>query len=360
MIHLFNKVYIKPDTHFARSKDCILISPMAALVADDKIAHITETDFGKIHYAATSFQELLQHFSNDESVFMDWLVNFDETKRLTVYCDQETLVHLVLKWFKTILINADEATAYKVVRLTFLRYAYLWGFPFVPFVRLSEHQAAKYKTVGASMNEPEDFSVAWAATTPFVVDFDNAAARTSLEFQLASYLVNPAWDNAQTVNDKLVMMTKKYQVRDLIDAKHILLHRLYTQPGFDMLSQTLLEYVVATPEYSILLDPDVLPDKYEHVEQHYNPNEMRNTVVSRAQYLEGLTDTDALVNSKFLDPAITGDDIIAIEEGSPLIRVHLACWEYQEVVNVYLLDHILNLHKAGNTAELKKFSLLKV
>lgn len=357
MLHLFNKVYLKPDAQFARSKHCVIISPNAEYLTDDR-ADVNAVEFGTVYYAATTYQQLLTHFDDSEDIFFQWLLNFDPSTRLTVYCDPQTFNHLTLKWFKTVLVNADDEAAFKIVRLSYLRYAYLWGYPYLPYLRLNETQAANFKQAGNSMITYEEFLPAWTDAEPFNVDHNVLAPVVSLEFQLASYLVDPTWVHADIVRTKLVTMVKKLHVRKFIDGKHGILQGLYTQPGFDIFNQTLVDYVTAHKEFTPLVDPQVLPDEYEYVYDTYLTPELTEKFIGRYKEIAGNPLEEGLPEAKFLDPNITADEIIAIEKQSPFLRVNLGLWEYYETVNIYLLHHIFNLSNTNSPSELKKISLL--
>src|SRR5882672_1254455 len=112
MIHLFNKVYLKPDTNFAKSKDSIIISPKSALWTKyPELDSVNTIDFGTVHFAEVTYSDLLsKHFNNSEEDFLAWLIAFDSTKRLTIYCTFDVLQALLYKWLKTLLKNMDSDT----------------------------------------------------------------------------------------------------------------------------------------------------------------------------------------------------------------------------------------------------------
>lgn len=358
MLHLFNKVFLKPDAQFARSKHCMIVSQKADLLSQD-LADIDAIEFGNVYYAAKTYSELLSNFENDEDKLLQWLLNFNPTTRFTFYCDDETFNHLTIKWLKTVLFNADVETAFKVVRLTYLRYAYLWGYSYLPFVRVTEAQAAQFKQTGNSMITYEQFVPVWEQATPFNVDRNTIIPIASVEYQLASYIVDNKWEHSNIVRDKLVTMVKKLHTRKIIDGKHGILQGLYTQPNFDIFNQSLVDYVTKHPEFTPLIDDQVLPDKYQYVYSTYITPNFVDKFIGRYKEIAGGPAEEGLPQAKFLDGNITADEIIDIEKQSPLIRVNLGLWEYYETVNIYLLHHIFNLHRDNNLGELKKISLLK-
>lgn len=359
MLHLFNKVFLKPDAQFARSKHSIIVSSKVDFLTP-QTADVDAIEFGTVYFAARTYDELLSnYFNNDEDQLFQWLLNFDKNLRFTFYCDDETFNHLTFKWLKTILINADPDTAFKVARLTYLRYAYLWGYSYLPYIRVTEAQAAQLRNTGHNVLTREQFQPLWEQATRFNVDFETIAPIASVEYQLASYIVDNKWEHADIVRNKLVTMVKKLHVRKMIDGKHGILQGLYTQPDFDIFNQSLVEYVTAHPEFTPLIDSNVLPDKYEYVYSTYITPQFVDKFIGRYKEIAGNPTEEGLPAAKFLDGNVTADEIIEIEKQSPLIRVNLGLWEYYETVNIYLLHYIFKLYSNNNLTELKKISLLK-
>lgn len=361
MIHLFNKVYLKPDTNFIKGNDCIIISPKATVWKEQPhLDNINTLDFGTVHFAEETYSDLItKHFGGDEQNFMGWLLSFDHSKRLTIFCSPDALELLLFKWLKTILKNMDSDTAYDLARTYYLRYRYQWGYAYAPFVRLSQAEADVYRNIGLMLGDAATVKQLWEMTVPFSGLSANTLAQVAgIEFQIASYLNDNSWQYTNLLSDKLIAMVKKFQVRFLLDMKQDTLSRLFTLPNFDMLNQSLASYVVQHPEWTFLLDNNFLPDQYAYVEATYDMAELRQTATAQLQRLYDIKDPAILDTIKWLDPIITLDDIVQAELDSPFCRRQLGQWEYAITINVYLLAHVLNLHKQNNTAELAKYTLV--
>lgn len=361
MLYLFNKVYIKPDTHFSKSKNSVIVSPKVELLNKyPDLATINKFDFGTVHYYAASYAELLEkNFENDEHKFFMWLLAFDPTKRLIVFCDVDTFTRLTFRWYKTILVNMDSTEAVNLISLVFKRYAYQFGYPYTPFVRLTAEQAAVYKSVGQSMLDPQQISDKWAQTLPFDIDPAQLATNAGIEFQLATYLANNTWQHKPELEAKVVMMVKKYTMRLLIDVKQELLGRLAELPGFDILNVSLLEYTAAHPEFSFLLDDNFLPDQYQYVYSTYNMADLVKTLFDQVERMYGSVDRAYLQENGFGNPNPTLDDIVQIELNRPFATFYLGQWDYAMLINSYLLAYIFDLSRTNKVTTLKKYSLEK-
>lgn len=357
MLYLFNKIYLKPDTLFEKSKNSVIISSKSALLTQyPELDDVNKIDFGTVHFNATSYTELLEkNFENDENKFFEWLLAFDPQTRLIVFCDAETLAHLTFKWYKTVLINMDSTEAINLISLVFKRYAYQFGYSYMPFVRLTTEQAAHFKSVGSSMLDPQTIADKWSQTLPFDTNVAQLASIVGIEFQLATYLTNNNWEHTAELESKIVMMVKKYTIRRIIDMKQDLLSRLVELPNFDILTTTLVEYVTDHTEYIFLLDNKFLPDQYEYVFSTYNMNELMDLFYDE-------TGLDQLDRDYFENVAhwgnshVTLQHIVALELSRPFTTFYLGQWEYNLVINTYLLGYILNLARI-NDVTLQKYSL---
>jgi len=355
MLHLLNKVYIKPDADFQRGHDAIIISPKTKLF-DSELFGVDDIDFGKIHFTAETFDALVEVFGSEDA-FVQWLVYFDPSTRLVVHCDPATFEHILVRWLKTILPNMDGSSFHSLIRIIYARYGYQFGYPYVPFVRLTPDAAAVYKSFLARIPSKEQAVQMWNQAQPYTVNVDSAAV--SLEYQLATYLDDPTWEHTDQLKAKVITMVKKFQVGSLLDVKEVMLGHLYMLPDFDQLKDTLVHYVTEHLEYTFLLDMKLTSDDYTRLYDQYNTAVLRQIYIDYFKMHADIFDETQVEKDHFLDPAITFEQIIDNELASIATRQLLGSWEYGLTVNTYLLDHLFALERANDQAELKKFSLLR-
>jgi hypothetical protein len=359
MLYLFNKVYVKPDTNFRKTKDMVIMSPVASSVPTDEfLLAVMEIDLGKVHYAGESYQAVVDQFGS-ENAFFDYLTNFDDNTRLVIYANVEALTTIAYKWYKALLINADVDTAYKVFKTVFRRFEYVFGSPYNPTVKLSEADNQCYRAFGRSLPEYSEFVQRWNDTVPYDLSgkgYQYYAERCGLEFQLASYLADSMTPLAGVLETKLVSMVRKIHVRYLIDTREIILHHMDMLPDYDIHTQTMEDWVALHPEYKFLTDPKFLPDQWQYVSDTYGFDNLNIAFRTMAGWIGYDVGAEVL---NLLDPFsfVTLESIVQLELEYVLWRMYISRWEYGVTTNTYLVEYILELKRSGNLEQLQKLSV---
>lgn len=354
MLHLFNKIYIKPDVNFAKSKHSIILSPkhVSWTEFDESYGAANQQLFGDVHFTANTYTDLIdRHFNGSHDEFFVWLLNFDSSIRLVIYCEQQSFNEIVLRWIKTILPRASSQTLYNVCKIIYQRYAYTWGYPYLPFVRLSREESKTYKQLGMSLPDFDTANRLWNNVN-YKYNVSNLADKCGVEFQLATYAYNPSWEYAPHLQQKLSAMMMKYHVRLLIDMKQDLLNHVGVLPDYDCFHQTLDQYVQTNPQYRFLTDDNFLPDQWEYVCANYDVDRLRQMFFDFiGQHY--ITTIPVWFKDTFLKRDITIEHFMEAEQSTEFGTAVLGQWDYANLVNVPLVNYIIaNLNNQPLLSEL--------
>lgn len=368
MFHLFNKVYLKGDHQIKMERDRIVISPTYAAVnvLTAKFASAAnETSVGEVYFAGRTLKELVDNnFGGNESKFFAYLIAFDPSKRLTIYVDLPTMGYLVTRFYKTLFPKMSEETFIKLFKFVFLRINYIYGVGYLPFVKLPEIRAEEYRVQSADLvNNVETLKQHWATIKPWRMirsQKDTIVKGAGVEYQLATHFTKDKWLGKQEFQDKIVVMMKKQIVHDYaLDIKHRILSSfvnlklLEPTATFDPFVNTIEDFIAQFPEYSFLTDDKFVPDNYEYVWKNYDMDVLlavRNKFESFCPY------QIVPQRQEFLTNDLSFDKIINYEVGSQA-RYAFTADTYQETVNPYIIDYILEMKKANNLDALREFSL---
>jgi hypothetical protein len=360
---MFNKVYLKPDANFEKSLDSIIISPITStlLPENSKDDVLLTQHFGLVHYQSDTFAALLSQFDNDETKFFNWLTNFDATKRLTIYVNDDDLLVILCKWYKALLHNISIDEAYKLFTLIYARFEYIFGLSYNPQVFITPDDAAKLTLLGKKLPTKLEFNQLWENTIPFdlsALTYNYFAEVGPLEFQIAAFYSASDYAYADAMKQKIVHMVSKLQMRYVIDLKQMVLQRLDVLPGYDITTQTLADWVLLNPRYKFLTDNNFLPDQYKFIADTYDLVDLR-TVYEQLIVLIGYDYHHSTMDfMHFLDPDLTFDKVMDTELKAVTLRRQLGWWEGMTSINTYVLDYVLQLVRSQDVNTLRMWSVL--
>lgn len=368
MIHLFNKIHIKGDHQVKFERDRIVISPTygsVGVIGDTFSTVVNDRPAGKIFYSTNTYGELIsKHFNGDENAFFAFLVNYDPTKRLTLYVDLPTMFYIVTKFYKTIMPNLSVELFVKLIKLIFLRINYIFGVGFLPFLKLPATIAQEYRV--ASMNILDDIDQIiqqWNTTTPWSMTRamkDKVAKGISVEFQLATYFAKQQWMYRAQFEQKTLRMVRKQLIHDFIlDIKHTILASfvnlkvLEPTANFDPFVNTLDDFIAQFPQYKFLTDNNFSPENIDYVYRTYNIGSLGEIAAKIDTFF--LYDVDPRI-IKLLINNLTFDKLVEID----MMTTGHYCYnigEYQESINSYMIDFIIDMKKTNQQDVLQQLAI---
>lgn len=361
MIHLFNKIYIKPPAEFTETHTAMMMFPRANDGPSDPfLAAVNERSFGSVLLSSNSLSEAFDQLGGEDAFFQT-LLTFDPSKRLILYVNSDDMLTLLCKWYKTLLPNVTATTAHMILTLVYKRMEYIFGYTYNSIIFLTENAASLYRSVGQSLPPFADFEDAWNQATAFNITLEERnvlIAAASVEYQIATNLCAKVLPDQKAFEAKVIRMVRKVQIAAVVDVKSGILAKLHMLPEYDFNTQTLSQWVAVHPEYQVLVDPLFTPDHIEYVEDTYSYADLRQLYLNLIKLTEYGYDPVVDKAAHILDPDLTYADIIASELGSLYTRSMLGISVHAVVINSYLLDTVFNLYRDGNLATLAELSLV--
>jgi hypothetical protein len=371
MILLFNKVYLKVDHLVKGERERVVISQTygrSSAIASPAPASLTSAAPAVGALAqATTVQELIDaQFDGNPTRFIQALLQFPAERRLTIYCDAEAMFTLVTKFWKTLMPALTPDAFYRLLNFSFSQLVEVVGTGYTAFTILPELRA---KTVRADyawfLQDQNKATVlqAWTDTIPFVITRTQREVlikNAALELQLASMLSVPNWRYTNVVKAKVVRMIFKEAIHEYNhDVKSHVLTGLvnfkYYEPDttFDFFKHTIDELVAMHPQYAFLTDDRFVPDDVNRIRATYDFDQLRaiRTALHEDEYQYGIDWAPLLKND------LSFEDIIAYEVSTPVTKLFLNRSTYQESVNPYMVDYILNAVRRNDMAALTPYSL---
>lgn len=361
MLYLFNKVHLKPDVLFDKRYDRIIVSPSVPVAASNEFRGLVDEVFGPIHFHTSSYDELIQeHFEGNETNFIQWLVDFDNSKRLEIHVQGSDLLTVAIKWYKALFVNITPDEAYNVFKLIYMRFGATYGVPMHPQSLLKSRDLKIFRSVAESLPAREDFKTLWQDTVAYditaVKPREFFAKQAPIELQIASIYADPDYAFGNDLKAKVELMIRKLHIRMAVEAKHMVLASLEVLPDFDVLTMTVSDWIQTHPDYNFLDDDKFLPDYHEYIYATYDLTVVRNACVDIFTRL-GYENVDAVFQTMHtLEPNVTFEQIMGVELAHLFGRQQLGWWEYHNFINVYLLDYVLNLIRAGDLVTLQSLA----
>lgn len=341
MIYLFNKVFLVPDAFYNTPVSRFIYTNLDGELADNTLV---QEQFGPVIKQGA--------LDNMNQEFKLWW-NADATKRTYVHISNEDMLTVVIAWYKTLLINCSPDVAYLVVKMVYDRFEAVYGTPHNPNMFQTSRDIEAVTTLAASFVDKEEFIQRWSAAVPIDLNEigitrDQLLSQAPVEFLIASQYTKPDHDYA-ALKEKVVRMVKTWQIGMSIDMKNMSLQRLSLLPDFDPTTDILAEWVASKhPEYRMLVDSDYNNKNVDYILNSYDMTEIRDVYVSQMKRFEYIDVEDRVNEFKMFDPSITYEDIMNIELAHKFSRVQLGWWQYQNSINGFILDLVLNMIRSGD------------
>lgn len=360
MIYLFNNNYLMLDVALESGVQHLIASPIASKLPTDEFSvAVTREDLGVTLATGTSYEEMATNAGGDDQILR--LLTDAGDVRTHIYADPESLVVILIKWYKALLVNIDAAAAYRLIHLQLMRLSNTLGYSYTPRVRLSEAQAAQYKTLWTSFPFPlSKFRSVWKSTKAFDMSargHEYYAARCGVEFQIATYWADENWGGKVNLEQKLVTLARSTyikQVRELFDMVAV---RCTAIPGYSFEQQTLAEWAASQTEYVMVVDPAFKSSNLDYVYTAYTAGEIKSTVDACIRFIGGEPRATSVGQLMFADADLTIDAILQVELDCELFSPLIAASTRQQVVDTYVLRRLYNERKAKDNTLARKLSL---
>lgn len=370
MILLFNKTYLKIDRLIKGSRSRIVISKNYAahtFIGNSLDISLSGTKVEQAMFQAGTVDELIDgDFGGDPDKLFLFLYQQRNADRLTIYCDADALVTLLMKYWKTLYPGMNENNMYMLLNFHLSQLNEIVGQGYTSFARISTDNAADIRnTCQGYLNADREQEVKqlWADTTPWRISRDQRETLikgASVELQLCNVILDPAWRYASTVQDKVETMVHKQIIHEYAQSvKYVLLSSLANfkqyEPStqFDIRTHTLQQLVEMHPQYQFLTDKRFIPDEYLYVFQTYDFGVLREIYqnVVREQHGSSVDWAPLLTKQHVLA------DLIAFEVSTPTTKMFLTTGDYEERINPYMIQWIFDSVRLNDVQRLAAFKL---
>lgn len=213
MIHLFKKVYISTDNLIDLEFDRVVISAEAGFPMLQALERHVQ---GVLLAYGQNFEELI----GEGKQFVTWIDFFrylDEkvtasNKKLLIYCDNQSLLKILIVWFRTILSNSTKTSIESLIKSLIFRYNVFYK---GRYSLNNGRSDITYNIEYSNFSEIYD-SVQTNVDNSFVEDFKDYVG---VEFLLASYLYNGS--RKEELKNSIKVLAKKGLEKFLYELKEV-------------------------------------------------------------------------------------------------------------------------------------------
>lgn len=365
MIYLFNKVHLKPLALFDNNNKIsrIIIGNNCTQVNDTSEKILIEQMYGELLFSEKDYSILIEkHFNNSDSSFISWLLHFNPDVRLELYVNNLDFLNFLIRWYKTFLINITPETAYFIFKLIYNRANNILGMPYTSQSYFTNNDERVCTELAKTIPDKDTFISKWNDSIIFdICDEEKKKIIQSfaIEFQIPTIeLHNGNYQYCSANKKKIVNMAKKWHITMLMDTKSMSLIRLSLLPDFDVQKDTIREWVKRHPEYKFLDDSNFHEDNFEYIHNTYDIAELTKTYIAQMQRFEYQNVERIVSDFHFFKTNLTYEEVMDAEIKSIYDRQILTRWEYNNHINVYILDVVLNAIRNNDKNLLTELSVL--
>jgi hypothetical protein len=305
-------------------------------------------------------------FSGDDHAFFQYLIAQDPSERVIIYCDANSLLTILTKFWKTLYGSWTPESYVTMVNMYLTGYQEMYGTGHAPDFKMSAQEAidvyAAYSAI-LSNDNVDQLKSDWSATAGWRISRqqrESIISAASIELQMVSCAVNPSWRYASALKAKVVRMVKKELIHEfaanyrfaildaLVDFK-----QLVPTTTFDVFEHTVDDLVKMHPDYAFLNDPKFFQDNLEYVYSTYDMNKIReinDLVISQRLPFEPNW-------SPLIKQDLTYEAILNYELSGKNTRLFMRYGEYHSITSPCVIDALLNALRAGDVSHLAAFEL---
>jgi len=378
MLHLFKKTYVTLDTSIDLDYHRFVISEEAG----GPLAEVLENMHpNKLLGFGTSIENLKERGTTIETMFEKCLLKNSEGYKCIIYCDKISYCSILSVWFKSLFLNIDAESSYKIIQSYFLKRSLL---NFVSQRGISDdtdYFLPKKPTFEEFENifntTPENEGV-----TQLVYGLDDSK---SLEYLLANYIYDGS--HKEQLKTAIKRIVNRYVEEVLKETWRTIAENALLKPEFltNLSISTKYDFDnlenIKDEEY---LQPLIKANAWRILDTRYDPNRkqldlkeydwreilrIKNQI--QAAYWEPVTHRplpagvssllaraflyiDCLVAAEFTDEHL--ESILNFERNN---FDHTRFWAMKdnENINCYLADYFLATKYTGEISKLEKFKL---
>jgi hypothetical protein len=196
MLHLFNKTYLDIDAFIDMNENRVVLSELYGTPVWSVVEGTTAGEL--LAYGASPdalFEDEEQSVNSYADLFdMCYEKTQTDGRKVIIYADKDSYNSIASALFKTIFINIDVDSAYKIIQSTFARDIVLGGRE----TFLLEAQVVNAKPTAEEFATQFNAVSVDGSSAEVVALFEKIKSSLSLEYNLASYFAQP-----ETYKDKL-------------------------------------------------------------------------------------------------------------------------------------------------------------
>ena len=367
MLHLFKKVYLDLDANIDSVVDRIVIS---ADTGYPLLEDLKKVQIGQLLEFGLDIDDLVGVEKRWETIESMLQYCFDQDKKIFIYCDKATLMKLSAYWFKTIFVNIDGESAYRIIKSAFVK---------AVLFELKDRVKTQplYKQ---NMPTEEEFLAVFAETevdqTAVSSLVSNMQTTKSYEYLLASYFYNGS--NEEELKAIHQVMITRYVDAMLRDAwrglqRNFLRPEYQTALGLQLYTIDNAFDLVNDPVVAVLKDlcANLLPEELPPSSLTYADlteaqiTELKTLMINILGYPNNQDETNPLLVRPYLYMSKLSnlplskqdlDDLLALELTPP---DDVSFWMLKDTgnINFYLINYFIEVKKSEQLGLLEPFLL---
>lgn len=371
MFHLFSKTYIEIDAVIDNNENRIVISETCGFPMMELLRPL---------YAgfSQSYGQTVEDVIGEGKQFATFLDMMEfcyeinqEGKKIIIYCDQQAYVKIISHFFKTVFVNIDAESAYRISKANFSKEILLTHRSIAGMSGHYENWLPSLEVFTSIFNEA---IIDETQTAAFLI---NIQPQRSVEYLLASYVYNGSFK--EELKNRIYLMINRH-VEELLDGgwrsiqQNIL--RKHVQERFNTISYNIdnVTDMLNDPIFATLknmnawraalggvnsprvpLDLSVLSDEeISTVISQLKMTLLGDDTISHPTIVRALYYIDILRNNQITDQEL--ENIIAFELNPPDDGRFWSLKD-EETINIFLADYILEARKYGTTSDLAPYLL---
>lgn len=374
MFHLFRKTYIEIDSFIDLNSDRIVISETNGYPV---LQMLSSLYIGTAHAFGSTYADVIGEEKRFPSFLdmMQFCFNQNEAnnKKIIIYCDQTAYIRIISEWYKTIFVNIDATSAYRITKANFNKEVLITH-------RSIQGLTDQYETFLPSL---EVFQTTFDTIIVDEVDsysFVNGLGNNrSVEYLLASYIYNGShkdelkyrlWDMLNRhVEEYFKESWRSVQLNILKESWQTLLGTsTYTLDNIiDVLNDPILEPLKRTNAWraaaggtnAARIPMDLSSFTEEEIAQVKELTHKTWLPLLPTTPVHPAYDRDHTYIDIVKSPGITDEELLQIldYELNPPDDLRFYSMKDEETINVYFVDWILESRRLENIAILQPYVL---
>jgi hypothetical protein len=371
MFHLFSKTYVEIDAVIDNNENRIVISETCGFPMLEMLKPMYS---GISQSYGQSFEGVIGE-GKQFATFLD-MMQFcyslnQEGKKIVIYCDQTSYIKVVSHYFKTIFVNINAESAYRISKANFSKELMVLH---RSIAGMSGHYENWLPSVEVFTSLFNEVSVDNAQSEAFL---NNIGNQRSVEYLLASYVYNGSVKN-ELKNRVYLMLSRHVEelLKEVWRSIQLNILRRSTQEKFntgsysidnitDVLTDPIFETIRNANAWRVVMGGNNPARQPLNLSQYSNEEIALIIKQARLSYLGNETLEHPTIERKLFYIGILRNNEITDQELEDILDFELnppddqRFWPLkdEETINVFLADYVLEVRKYGNTDSLAPYLL---